>query len=573
MHYTAKFKRAFAGVQKLIDTEGEINEAVQLAFRDAMLKLGHEERVRNLYRVKGKLQRDAVFFVPNEPQESYLATRKGRDIILKVRQVGFTTLSCVRAYDMAVWEANTNTGIMAHQENVVKTIFQDIIKFTHGWFKKDWGHLYAPVEKSDSATALVFESDGLGRALNSSIRVLFDFRGKTVHFLHVSEASRIEPDRLLGSLQGVPANGEVIFESTPNGRGGEFYRQWQNHKRMVSLAPYKGHFIPWYTFYPEQAENFPWPEGQELTSYERALLEAHPGVLTKAHLAWRRWCIEANCQGDSEKFDNEYPYDDVTCFTTGENQVFPSSLIRYQDKFVKEPGYVGWLLSDGSKKIEWQDDPKGFHFLWERPKAGEEYVIGCDPSGGVGKDAGCAYVLRRSNGEFVACLWGQLEPGEMESEVWKLANYYNKAWICPEANNHGHVVIEGLKRRHYKNLYKRRQLDQLTQKLSTVVGWLTTNESKLMLTEKFKEAAKTGKVKIRDAGLLDEMSTFLQVASKTGRSIRREAASGSHDDRVIAACLAWEMHEARGTMSDEEETDTAGDYEGGEYDHETGMFQ
>ncbi len=274
LHYTPKFQAAWDRILNVAQTQGA--DAARVAFRNEMISLGHLERIRNLYRVKDKLTEKAVFFIPNWGQELYLQGRKGRDIILKIRQVGFTTLSGLRGLDYALWEENKSCGIMAHQQDVVKTIFEDIVKFSYDWFQKDWGHLYAPVEKSDSATALMFEHDGLGRSLNSSMRVLFNFRGKTVNFLHVSEAALIEGKRLVGSLNGVPATGEVILESTPNGRGGTFFEQWQNWKSMGALAPYKGFFIPWFEFYPEEAEKWTLPPDADLTPYEQRLLEDYP---------------------------------------------------------------------------------------------------------------------------------------------------------------------------------------------------------------------------------------------------------------------------------------------------------
>lgn len=570
-HYTPGFLRAWAPIEKQVLRDGCVTEDTKIAFRDAMLNIGHLERIQNLYRVQGKLSREAEFFRPNSPQKSYLKSKKGRDVILKIRQVGFTTLSCVRGYDMALWLPNMRTGIMAHLQVTVDTIFSDIVKFIHESFKTDWGHLYHPTEQSDSAKTLSFLDDGLGRKLHSSMRVLFDFRGKTVPFLHVSEAARVDQDRLLGSLQGVPVNGEVILESTPNGMGGEFYRQWQNHKAMGHLAPYRGHFIPWFEYYPERPQDWVLPEGTELTGKERSLIAEFPQI-TDSHIAWRRWCIEANCRGDEDVFENEYPSDDINCWFTGENLVFGTSILKMQSKHSRPPGFVGHLVMSGAVP-EFQPDDLGLWSLWEKPRPGMEYAAGADPSGGIGRDRGAAVILNRSTGEIVGRLWGQMEPTDFAQELWKGLVFFNKAWVCPEANNHGHVVIHCLKEKNYKNIYKRKTLDQITQKLSTVAGFLTTSDSKLLLTERFKEAAKSGKVLIRDPEVLREMSTFVQSASKSGMgSLRRGATSGSHDDLLIAACLAWEMHTQRGLVRvADEEDDARPDEAGAGFDEDTGL--
>jgi hypothetical protein len=544
-HFSPGFRKAFAFVQKVADESGE--EEARVAFRDQMLKLGHEERVRNLYRVSSKLTNRAEFFVPNSPQEKFLQSRTGRDIVLKCRQIGFTTLSGIRGLDYALWEPNAKCGIMAHAQLTVTTIFNDIVKFSYNHFLRDWGHFYRPLEKSSSRTELAFAEDGLGRPLESSMRVLFDFRGKTLNFLHVSEASRVEDDRLLGSLQGVPANGQVVYESTPQGRAGDFFRQWQNWRKMTTLAPYRGHFVPWYQFYPEIESDWQLPEGTFLTPYEKGLIES--AGLTEGHIAWRRWCIEANCQGDPEKFENEYPSNDTDCFFTGDALVFASSILKAQSKNVRPPTKVGFLLSEGTGRSVFHDDAKGVVAIWDEPDPTGSYVIGADPSGGVGKDRGAAFVINQINGRTVARLWGQFDPADFAVELIKLGTYFNKAWICAEANNHGHLVTHILATKGYRNLYKRKVIDELTQKPGTKVGFLTTNESKMMVTERLKTSLKSGSLTVLDSDLIDELSAFTQVASKTGRSIRREASPGAHDDLVMAAAFAVEMAASRPVTS------------------------
>lgn len=565
-HHSKVFIAAFKRVQKVAGKEGV--EAGRLAFRDEMLKIGHLERVRNLYRIKDKLSQTAAFFVPNSSQEKYLKSKKGSDMILKPRQIGYTTLNCVRALDLVMWEENMMCGIMAHEQNKVTTIFSDITKFSYDKFKEDWGAFYAPKEKSDSATALVFEHDGLGRPLNSSLRVLFDFRGKTVYFLHVSEAAKIENERLNGSLNGVPDNGEIVLESTANGMGGEFYRQWQLSRQMgPDLAPFKGHFIPWFEHYPEEPDKWFLPEGSDLTEYESSLIESSNGQITEAHIAWRRAIIEKKCQGDPEVFEQEYPSNDIDCFLNGQNLVFGSAIIKNLDRQTRNPSFQCFLLSDGNGGVKLHEDEKGLISIWQKPDPATSYVIGADPSGGVGRDNGAAYVLNRSTGALVARLWGQLEPNDFANDLWKLAQFYNKAFINVEANNHGHAVIQALTAKQYRNLYKRRAMDEMTKQLTNKVGFLTTNESKLSLTENFKTACKEGKLVSFDKDLIAELTTFVQVASKTGRSIRREASGGSHDDLVMAACLTWEMHLNRGdsTQTNEREVER-------EYDPETGFL-
>lgn len=571
-HYTPAFRDLIADLNHKA-ASGAGDDELKHAFRDGCLKLGHIERVRNLYRIQDKLTRSASFFLPNRNQLQYLQSRQGRDIILKIRQVGFTTLSCVRGYDYAVWEPNMRTGIMAHKNEVVSTIFGDIVKFIHEWFVKDWGHLYKPTPNSDSATALCFSDDGMGRDLNTSMRVLFDFRGKTVHFLHVSEASRVEAERFTGSLQGVPINGEVVLESTPNGRGGEFFRLWQLWKSKGGQAPYKGHFVPWFEHYPEslskvtlgtkkprhkKLSDFDFTDlDPAITPYEQALVDDFK--LTAEHLRWRRWCIDTNCGGSEERFDEEYPADDISCFLAGDNQVFSQSVLKKHDATCRPPEVTGFLVQgDTANTAKVVEDKAGWYHQWVEPKKLRQYSIGADPASGAAADASAAYVIDNVTLEIVAALHGKIPPDTFAEQLKCLGLLYNSAFICVESNNHGHTVITLLKQPPpglcYRYMYKRRSLDRVkTVNDGNLWGFQTTVVTKLPLTERLRIATSNAdpltRLKIYDAGLVNEMSTFIQGVANAGAYVTRRAAEGAHDDRVIAIALALEMRDQRNISS------------------------
>jgi hypothetical protein len=551
-HFTPKFKKAFEKVQEAAKVD---QEKAKKIFRDEMVALGHEERIHNLYRVQDKLTKQAKFFRPNAPQERYLKTKVKRNVILKCRQVGFTTLNCIRALDYALWEPNSRSGILCHKLHTVKSIFNDITKFCYTWFGKDWGKLYKPVQKADSATSLSFEHDGLGRSLESSILVMHDFRGKTLHFLHVSEAGWIEEARLLGSVNGVPDNGQVTLESTANGQGNQFHTLWGKWRAKGKYAPYQGCFVPWYEYYPEQLEDWDFADTvDDWTGEELDLLEAYNGYITKENLLWRRWCIEAKCNGSVELFNQEYPTNDQDCFLANAASVFPYSVLKMHSNGCKDPNFLGNLTMD-SKNVRLHQDNKGVVAIWENPKPSCTYSIGADPSGGVGKDAGAAYVKNQQTGQFVARLWGDLTPDDFAKELFKLATYYNRAWICVEQNNHGQVVLHVLSKEiNYRNLYRRKTTDELTMKETRKLGFLTNSQSKLMLTEKFKTACKERHIVILDKNLISEMSTFVQVSSKTGQNVKRQAAQGTHDDLVMAACLTEEMASTRSAPTEDQKT-------------------
>lgn len=525
-HYTRAFLEAYQRLQDKIKAGADPKSQ----FIYEMRQLGWKERIKNLYRIKDKKTGKFIFFVPNRGQSEFQEERDGRDIILKSRQIGFSTWSCIYAYDRSLFD-DWSTGVMSHIREKTSLIFE-IIKNANDWFKKDWGKYWTPEQEQDSANRILWKDS------KASITVAYDFRSLTTQFLHVSEAAFIESARLTGSLQSVPEGGEVILESTAQGCGGFFYNQWQLWRKQGTQAPYRGHFYPWFEHYPENVER--WIEkaqGMRLTPVEEELKENFK--LENYHLAWRRWKIDESCEGEETKFEEEYPSDDISCFLSGMNQVFSTTILKKQESFITQAAFVGMLKADG-KRVSFLEDKKGLLEIWEKPKAGVSYCVGVDIAEGRNKDFSVAFVLNKNTGEQVAMLRGQIQPEDYWEELWRLGHYYNYAYICPEINMQAGVVTDLLKN-GYSKIYKREEMDDFTKKKVKKYGFRTTSSSKPTLIKNFASAAREGKFKARSQVFLEEASSFIQIASATGKSLRMEARAECHDDTVIAAALAWEM--------------------------------
>lgn len=504
------------------------------AFLSEMQKLGHRERIRNLYRIKDKASGKFKFFVPNRCQEKFLDEVRGRDSVLKSRQIGFTTLACVQSYDLALFDGTT-CGVMSHQKERTSKIFE-IVRNAHDWFVKDWGHIFTPKTEEDSANKLTFAHN------KAAVIVSYDFRSLTVQRLHSSEAAFTETARLTNSFQSVPESGSIVLETTPNGHGGWFFNQWQLGRTKGKLAPFKNHFYPWFMQYPENPAAWAEKCDFDLTEDEEELRKLYN--LEMYHLAWRRWKIDESCNGDPDIFETEYPSNDIDCFFGDHILVYGKSTIKLQESYVTQPSEIGFLKTEG-KRVSFFRDKKGIVDIWELPKAGGEYSIGADSSSGKGKDPSAAVVINRSNGEQVARIKAHLEPDMFGEELWKLGHFYNGAWICPELNNHGGTVISRLKLLGYLKIYRRTETNKITTKVTQELGFLTTKTSKFPLIDKHVAACREGKFKTRSMDLVNEMKVFVQMASDTGKTLVREALPECHDDELIAACLAWEMHSVR----------------------------
>lgn len=249
----------------------------------------------------------SIPFVPNNSQLKLLKKMRKRNIILKARQLGFTTLIAVYFLDCALFRANIRAGIVAHNDDAAKTIFRDKVKYAYD---------NLPVElrqamplKRDSASELLFSHN------NSSIRVGTSMRSGTLQYLHVSEFGKIcakFPDRakevLTGSIPSVPSNGVIFIESTAEGQEGDFYKMSKRAQEITTPTPkdYAFHFFPWYS-----EDRYRLVSPVKISEKEHEYfdsVEAEAGV--SIDIEQRSWWIatrDADYAGMDEMMWQEYP--------------------------------------------------------------------------------------------------------------------------------------------------------------------------------------------------------------------------------------------------------------------------
>jgi hypothetical protein len=156
-----------------------------------------------------------VKFEPNTAQLQFLDDLHALNIILKARQLGFTTLCCLIYLDACVFTPHTRAGVIAHKLEDAKVIFRDKIKYPYS--KLDEGIRAACVATQDSADTLSFGN-------NSSIRVATSMRSGTLQYLHVSEFGKIcaqAPDKAREIVTGLEhGRGRPVHRHREHGQAG-----------------------------------------------------------------------------------------------------------------------------------------------------------------------------------------------------------------------------------------------------------------------------------------------------------------------------------------------------------------
>jgi len=253
-----------------------------------------------------------VPFTPNRAQKKLLKEFWNRNVILKARQLGFTTLIAIFFLDEALFNSDFRCGIIAQDREAAETIFRDKVKFAYENLPEALKAVM-PL-KRDSAIELLFAHN------NSSIRVSTSMRSGTIHRLHISEFGKIcakFPDKavevITGSIPAVPKNGVLFIESTAEGQSGDFYditnraMQQAESKKELTELDYRFHFYPWfdepgYEMNPDAVVITP----KDHEYFER--IEAETGAeIDNWQRAWYVNTRDAVFSGNEEKMWSQYP--------------------------------------------------------------------------------------------------------------------------------------------------------------------------------------------------------------------------------------------------------------------------
>lgn len=260
-------------------------------------------------------------FKPNVAQRAFLRTLHNRNVCLKARQLGFTTLSAILFLDHALWAGdNQRCGIIAHSLEDAEKIFRDKVKFAYANLPEPVRELF-PLD-TETASEIKFAHN------NSSIRVATSMRSGTINRLHISEMGKIAAkypakavEIVTGSLPAVPQSGIAIVESTAEGKSGEFYelatraeKRAAMRDKPLSVDEWSFHFFPWHIT-PEYVTD---PRNVTITAEQHEYFDTVGAELGKRiTLPQRTWYVaklENEMSGDVEKMWREYPSVPAECW-------------------------------------------------------------------------------------------------------------------------------------------------------------------------------------------------------------------------------------------------------------------
>lgn len=246
-------------------------------------------RLNNLYWITDE-KGQRIPFRMNWAQESLFDEMDYLNVILKARQLGFTTFIQLYMLDQCVFYPTINAGTIAHTREDAEAFFTQKVRYPYDSLPEGIKSRNPAV--LDSARHLSFKNQ-------SSLRVGTSLRSGTFQFLHVSEFGKIcakYPDKAkeikTGAFNTVHAGQVIWVESTAEGQEGEFFDMCERaqalQRRGTKLTPldFKFHFYPWWK-HPGYVLD---PEGVVLTTEDLeyfAKLEIEEGIhLSPEQKAW-----------------------------------------------------------------------------------------------------------------------------------------------------------------------------------------------------------------------------------------------------------------------------------------------
>ena len=512
--------------------------------------------IESCLKIKTKSGTVVPFRLNDAQRKLYAVAKRQQDagkpvrlIILKARQLGFSTLTEGLIFHACATRKNVNALIVAHREDATANLFR--------MSKLFYDELPAPVKpmlRASNAQELVFENPSKLRSerearpgLRSRIRCATAGgrgigRSDTLQCVHLSEYA-FWPDgadgkasTLAGILQAVPSlpGTMVVIESTANGFE-DFKERWD--AAVAGENDFEPVFFAWFE---NPDYSMPVVPGTEWTPEERELRDAYR--LTDGQLQWRRWCIANNCGGSLDMFRQEYPASPGEAFLHSGTGVFDNEQIVLRLERLPSPAGRG-EFTDG----EWTESETGAITLYELPEEGVPYVLGGDTAG-EGSDYFTAIVIDNVTGRIAAKLRQKYSEPEYVRQIYALGRFYNDALVAIETNFSTYPVMK-LQEMEYPNQYSREREDTYTRQMRKSYGFRTDRQSRPRAIANLVEVFSSHPEWFTDRELLEEMLTFCY-----NEDHRPEALAGKHDDLVMGAAITYAArHQQRMTVLTEPE--------------------
>lgn len=497
-------------------------------------------RMSHMYKIKGK-NNDTLVFKRNEAQEDFEKNRHVRNIILKSRQLGFTTDEVVDGLDDTLTQKNFNMLMISYDHDSAVDIFDEKVKFA-------WDNLDERVKSSFKVGSNRANTLKLDRGGDTcSFRVRSKGRSATYNRVHVSEFGKIckaDPKKateiISGTIPALPDGARIDFESTAEGEEGYFHDMfWDawNRGEPTNSAEYKAHFYNWTwdkaeigkikeiidVDTMEQSEKFrKYQIDHNLTDIQ----------ITYYYMAWIRLAK------DWKLLQQEYPTTPEEAFVSRGSKLFDQDIIKEMRK------NITLMELKGEWKVERMDN----WYIYESYIPGHRYGLGADVSEGLGIDASTIVIMDFTPvvPKVVAIYKSDsIAPDLFAHEIKRGGLAYGTCLAAVENNNMGIATIIELRKIYPEEMIF--SMDRMTERKDyqgqeqdkvKKLGWNTNLSTKPKMFFDLRTAVSNKFIEILCKFCLHELRIYSTDKLKT---TKMDEESTNHFDLVTALAICYQM--------------------------------
>ena len=518
-----------------------------------------------------------------------------RLILLKARQWGGSTaIQIYMAWLQLVHEVGLNSLIIAHQgtgSDEIKDMFDRMIKSYPVEMLHELGDAYAPNEPKMVG---VGKSGNIFRVPQRNCKIKIgtaerpnSCRGGDYNLVHLSEVAlwketdgKKPEDIVRSACSGILLRPYtmIVYESTPNGVGNFFHKEYLAAKK--GLSQFEAMFVAWF-----EIEQYELPFENEAEKYEfakklfanRRNEEIKSDREEPGTYLWRLWEKGATLEAihwyvsERSKYTNhgdmasEYPSDDIEAFTYSGRKVFSSEDVEQFRPACRAPRWIGEIYGsadEGEKAIEglrFKKEADGRLFMWHDVERSDEeevtdrYLVVVDVCKGHTKNADFADILVidrlfMMDGEppVVAAEWhGHIDMDKLAWKATQVAAYYNNALLVIESNTletnntkgEAEYILTLIHEVYGRQLYARKQsAEDIRQGLPKKYGYHTNPLTKKVVIYNLKVVIRERLYIEREEACLDEYLTYVETENNVF-----EAMEGYHDDRLMTRAIGMQV--------------------------------
>lgn len=511
-------------------------------------------RMNNLYWIITKDMKKEVFQM-NKAQrhffDNYLNVKDPylRHVILKSRQLGFTTFIDIWMLDEILFNKDREAIIIAHLQKEAVEIFDRKIDFPlRNMCTELKESLFEIARNSARKIQVKFNDLENGETgddqSKSAISVSLSGRSGTFHYAHISEYAPMcvqFPKRAsevkLGTFPAVPKEGYIFIESTAETMADDFHAMFKAEwyrRDTIEPADTQYRFMP--HFY-----NWTW-DTNEIGKIRKIIkiedMEACPEIdwriyqedhgltdleMTYYYMQWEQ------LGRDVRKLNQQYPTIPEEAFLASGQTYFPTR--RVSELWQKTHKGKRYDIFNGTVEENHYGDLE----IFKHPEKNVGYIIGGDTSQGTSDgDAQVMVVINRVTEEIVALYKSNVSADEYPDIAIGLAKYYNNAVLAIEVNGEGRWINAAIVASGYGNVYYREAFDDVTKTMSKNYGFLTNRQSRITALMSLKAIILRKEERHFPSALLEEMEAFVMNAKG-----HPAALSGKHDDVIMASAIGY----------------------------------